>query len=139
MTESTRDPASVPIPSLSVYINASFDELTPVLEQIAAGASDRVRIDVAGGLEVHRALRLLRVESRETLLNEGMPRQARPRRGRARGGARGRARQARRGPAGCAAVGCSGGRQRLDARGPRQCPPIDRGTDGPTNAVRLRQ
>ncbi|MDQ3580598.1 MAG: hypothetical protein M3495_02770, partial [Pseudomonadota bacterium] len=82
MTESTRDPASVPIPSLSVYINASFDELTPVLEQIAAGASDRVRIDVAGGLEVHRALRLLRVESRETLLNEGMPRQARPRRGR---------------------------------------------------------
>lgn len=72
MTESTRDPVTVPIPPLSAYANASFDELVPVLDQIAAGASDRARVDAAGGLVLHRALRLLRVESRETLLKEGM-------------------------------------------------------------------
>lgn len=72
MTESPQDPATVPIPPLSAYVNASFDELTPVLEQIAAGASDRARVDAAGGLVLHRALCLLRVESRETVLNEGM-------------------------------------------------------------------
>lgn len=72
MTELPQDPATVPTPPLSAYVNTSFDELTPVLEQIAAGASDRARVDAAGGLVLHRALRLVRAESRETLLKEGM-------------------------------------------------------------------
>jgi DNA-binding transcriptional ArsR family regulator len=61
-----------PIPPLSAYVNASFEELVPVLERIAAAVGDRGRVDAAGGLVLHRALRLLRDGSRAEILKEGL-------------------------------------------------------------------
>lgn len=62
----------VEIKHLSAYINAPIGELRSVLEQAATKATDRVLVDAVGGLVLHRTLRLLREESRQQILAEGI-------------------------------------------------------------------
>lgn len=62
----------MPPQPLSAYINASFVELRPVLEQTTPGARDRPMAEAVGGLILHRALKLLRDSSRDDILAEGI-------------------------------------------------------------------
>jgi DNA-binding MarR family transcriptional regulator len=62
----------MPPQPLSAYINASFVELRPVLEQTRPAASDRPMAEAVGGLILHRTLKLLRDSSRDDILTEGI-------------------------------------------------------------------